>query len=110
MPPAVEMWGLLGGPMVERWLRCKRPMSVMSPALGGEFFTTKAPRETTKLWWSSGKGSTCQAGDAGMIPGLGRFPGERNGNPLQYSCLENPMERGACRATVYGVTKELHTT
>ena len=105
MPPAVEVWGLLGGPMVDRWLRCKRPMSVMSHALGGGFFTTKATWETTKPWWSSGKGSTCQAGEAGTIPGLGRFPGERIGNPLQYFCLENPMERGACWATVSGVTK-----
>ena len=43
--------------------------------------------------------------DQGLIPGLGRSPGGGNGNPLQYSCLENPMDRGACRATVHGVTK-----
>ena len=43
--------------------------------------------------------------DAGLIPGLGRSPGEGNGNPLQYSCLENPMDRGAWRATVHGVTE-----
>ena len=47
------------------------------------------------------------AGDAGSIPGLGRSPGEINSNPLQYACLENPMERGAWWATVPGVTKEL---
>ena len=41
---------------------------------------------------SAGKESACNAGDPGLIPGLGRFPGEGNGNPLQYSCLENPME------------------
>ena len=46
-------------------------------------------------WWLSGKESTCSAGDAGFIPGLGRSPEEGNGNPLQYSCLENPMDRGA---------------
>ena len=45
------------------------------------------------------------AGDAGLIPGWGRSPGVGNGNPLQYSCLENPMDRGAWRATVHGVTK-----
>jgi len=45
--------------------------------------------------WLSGKESTCQAGDMGSIPGLGRSPGEGNGNPFQYSCLENPMNRGA---------------
>ena len=45
------------------------------------------------------------AGDQGSIPGSGRSPGEGNGNPLQYSCLENPMERGAWWAAVHGVTK-----
>ena len=50
------------------------------------------------------------AGDMGSIPGLGRFPGEGNGNPLQYSCLGNPMDRGAWWATVHGVTKESDTT
>ena len=46
------------------------------------------------------------AKDAGSIPGSGRSPGEGNGNPLQYYCLENPMDRGAWQATVHGVTKE----
>ena len=45
------------------------------------------------------------AGDTGLIPGLGQSPGERNGNPLQYSCLGNPMDRGAWWATVLGVTR-----
>ena len=44
---------------------------------------------------SDGKVPVCNAGDLGSIPGLGRSPGEGNGNPLQYSCLENPMDRGA---------------
>ncbi len=44
---------------------------------------------------SDGKESACNAGDPGSIPGSGRSPGEGNGNPLQYSCLENPMDRGA---------------
>ena len=43
--------------------------------------------------------------DAGLIPGSGRFPGGGHGNPLQYSCLENPMDRRAWRATVHGVAK-----
>ena len=43
---------------------------------------------------SDSKESTCDAGDLGSIPGLGRYPGEGNGDPLQYSCLENPMNRG----------------
>ena len=49
--------------------------------------------------------STCDVGDLGSIPGLGRSPGEGNGNPLQYSCLENPMDREAWQATVHRVTK-----
>ena len=51
------------------------------------------------------KSSSCNAGDLGSIPGLGRSPGEGNGNTLQYSCLENPMDRGAWWATVHGVSK-----
>ena len=47
------------------------------------------------------------ARDVGLIPGLGRFPRGGHGNPLQYSCLENPMDRGAWQATIHGVTKEL---
>ena len=43
--------------------------------------------------------------DVGLIPGLVKSPGGGNGNPLQYSCLENPLDRGACRATVYGVAE-----
>ena len=50
------------------------------------------------------------AGDVGPIPGSGRSPGEGNGNPLQYSCLGNPMDRGGWQATVHGVTKELEIT
>ena len=52
---------------------------------------------------SDGKESTWNAGDLGLIPGLGRSPGEENGYPLQYSCLENSMNRGVGQATVYGV-------
>jgi len=59
-------------------------------------------------WWLSGKESACNAGiagDAGLIPESGRFPGGENGNPLQYSFLENPMDRGAWWATVHEVTE-----
>ena len=55
-----------------------------------------------------GKKSACSAGDSGSIPGLGRSPREGNGSPLQYSCLENPMDREAWRATVHGVTRVRH--
>ena len=51
-----------------------------------------------------------KAGDTGSIPGLGRSPAEENGNPLQYSCLGNPMNRGDWQATVHGVAKESDTT
>ena len=54
---------------------------------------------------SDGKEFVCSAGDPVSVPGLGRSPGEGNGNPLQYSCLGNPMDRGAWWATVCGVTK-----
>ena len=62
-----------------------------------------------KIWsfpaGSSGKESACPAGDADSTPGSERSPGEGNGNPLPYSCLENPMDRGAWWATVDGITK-----
>ena len=57
-----------------------------------------------------GKESACNMGDPGLIPGSGRSPGEENGNPLQYSCLGNPMDTGTWQATVPGVTKESDTT
>ena len=49
--------------------------------------------------------SGCNVGDLGSIPGLGQSPGGGHGNPLQYSCLENPMDRGVWQAAVYGVAK-----
>ena len=54
---------------------------------------------------SDGKASAYNVGDPGLIPGSGRSSGERNGNPFQYSCLENPMGGGVWQATVYGVAK-----
>ena len=54
------------------------------------------------------KKSACNAGDPGSIPGSRGSPGEGNGNPFQYSCLENPMDRGARRATVHGVERVGH--
>ena len=55
------------------------------------------------------KNPPANAGDTGSIPSPGRYPGEGNGNPLQYYCLENPMDRGAWQAKVHGVAKELDT-
>ena len=57
-------------------------------------------------WWISSKESACNARDAGFTPGSERSPGEGYGNPLQNSCLENPMDKGAWWATVWGVAKE----
>ena len=59
-------------------------------------------------WWLSGKESACNTGDtgdAGLIPEIGRYPGGRHGNPFQYFCLENNMDRGAWWATVNSVAK-----
>ena len=55
------------------------------------------------------KASAFNAGDTGSIPGLGRSPGEGNGNPVQYSCVGNPMDSGAWWATVHGIAKESDT-
>ena len=54
---------------------------------------------------SDDKESVCNAGDPGSIPRLGRYPGEGNGYPFQYACLDNSMDKGAWQATVHGVTK-----
>ena len=54
---------------------------------------------------SASKESASNAGDVGLSPELGRSPGEGNGNPLQYSCLEDPLDKGAWQATVHGVAK-----
>ena len=59
----------------------------------------------SRATWLSGKESSCRAGDTAWIPGWERAPGEGNGNSLQYSCLENPMDRGAWWDMVYGVKK-----
>ena len=58
--------------------------------------------------WLNGEEFPCQVGDVSLIPGLGRSPGKGNGNPLQYSCLENPMDRGAWQATVHGSQRVRH--
>ena len=71
-------------------------------------------KDSIGIDWAIGgsevKTSACNAGNLGLIPGLGGSPGEGNGSPLQYSCLGNPMDRGAWRATAHGVAKELDTT
>ena len=59
-------------------------------------------------WWHRCKVSAYNSGDLGSIPGSGRSPREGNGTPLQYSCLENPMNRGAWKATAHGVARVGH--
>ena len=83
------------------------PNPVLLPHHGPEagrltWFCTVLVRDGAAL---VGKESACNVGDLGSIPGLGRSPGGGHGNPFQYSCLENPMDRGAWRATVHGVAK-----
>ena len=68
------------------------------------FFVFLTMRHALEAQW---KEFACNAGDTGSIPGSGRPSGEGNGNLLQYSCLENPMDRGAWQVAVYGVTKSL---
>ena len=68
---------------------------------------SKSPRKHEAFFpgGSVVKNLPVNAGDVGLIPGLGRSPGEGNGNPLQYSCLGNSMDRGAWRATIHGSAK-----
>ena len=75
------------------------------PYFNGKGKVKEGVRETGFPGGSDGKGSACNAGDLGLIPRLGRSPGGGHGNPLQHSCLENPMDRGAWRAAVPGVTE-----
>ena len=71
--------------------------------------TTEATQQQQGIPHSSvGKESACNAGELDSIPGSGRSPGEGNGNPLQYSCLENLMDRGAWQATVHGAARVGH--
>ena len=92
----------------------------MSPVLAGRFLTTGPPGkslgslksfQSLEMGFPGGsvvKNPPANAGDTedlGLIPGLERSPGVGNGNPLQYACLDNPMNTGAWRATVHGVTE-----
>ena len=96
--PASIHCPLIGGFLL---LRGVQPVRIVSIVLRC-FPSDRLPR------WLSGKESTCSArvpGDAGLIPGLGSSPGGGHGNPFQYSCLENPMDRGAWWARVHRVAK-----
>ena len=97
-------------PMAEDWLDCQ----ALHPSWKHREVFHKSPVDaqtpTTRVLIgfpgdSDGKETACNSGDPGLIPGSGKFPGEGNDNPLQYSCLENPMDRGAWWATVHGIAK-----
>ena len=79
------------------------PVSPMSPEIAGGSFTTGASLEAQLV--KNPPANAGNVGDVGLIPGLGRSPGEGNGSPLQYSCLKNPVDGGAWRNTVRGVTE-----
>ena len=74
--------------------------------LGSLYFTTQNVKDLPL--WLSGKESVYNAGDTDLTTGSGRSPGEGNANPLQYSCLENSIDRGAWRATVHGIARVGH--
>ena len=82
--------------------RCRSPLLGL---LNSKFGEKWAYLEQTIPRWLSGKEPVCNAGDLSLIPGLGRSPGEGNDNPLQYSCLGNPMNRGTWWSTIYGVAQ-----
>ena len=105
---------ILSLPMVESLKQCQEcPGYFESPykfnLISSFWILTGYPIYCGLPGGSDGKESACNAGDPGLIPGLGRSPGEGNGNPFQYSCLENSMDRGAWWATVHGC-KDLDTT
>ena len=88
-------------PTAHRWLHAEA--AIRPPEL--TYLITKGLHPWGFHGGSDGKECACNAGDAGSIPGSGRSPGEGKGCSLQYSCLENPMDRGAWRAAVRGVTE-----
>ena len=100
--------------LVAQWLRihlqCRRPQfNSWVRKIPGRRDWLPTPVLIGFLGGSDSKESACNVGDLGSIPGLGRSLGGGHGNPLQYSCLENPMDRGAWQATVHGVAKRYFT-
>ena len=93
---------ILGWP--ESSFRVSIRSNFLANPISGYIWLVEIPR------WPSDKQSTCQEGNAEIFPGSRRSPGKGNGNPLQYSCLGNPMNRGTWRATVHGFAKESDTT
>ena len=94
-PTSSSVHGILQARILENLLK---PASLMSPTLAGRFFTTSVTQKATNV------------GDVGSISASGRSPGEGDGNPLQYSCLENPMNRGAWWTILHGTVEESDRT
>ena len=110
-------WWMVVVQNTEVWLGGKSSMLITTPAMGVKPEESAMPRgicpairdARASLVSQMVKNPPANAGDAGLIPGSGRPPREGNGNPLQYSCLESPRDRGAWWATVLGVAKKLDT-
>ena len=93
----------------EREIKESIPFSIATKRV--KYLGKNLPKETKVMGFphsSVGKSSACNAGDPGSIPGSGRSPGEENGSPLQYSCLENPMDKGAWQAAVHRIARVGH--
>ena len=84
--------------------------AIIRPVMSLVSFTSYLKKQVQLLWWLSGKESACQGRRLGFNPWIRKIPREGNGNPLQYSCLGYPMDRGASQGIVHGVTKESDTT
>ena len=98
IPELEPSWGSPAHPIRVPMKVCAHPTNNPVPEEEAEHYTESKSG-------SGVKESTCSAGDPGLLPGSGRSPGEGNGNPLQYSCLENSMDRGTWRVTVCGITE-----
>ena len=118
---AVVVWGDIpaqGASTVVQWEKAGLPGWILPPLVMSRDHVLAGPASSSFCnsriwgppWWLRGKDSAWNAGDTGAIPGPGRSPGEGSGNPLQYSCLENSMNRGDWWVTVHGVAKEPDTT
>ena len=104
-PPGSPVPGILQARTLE-WVA----IAFSGTSLGHSTKKSLDERKSGLPWWLRGKESDCNAGDTGLIPGLGRSSRGGNGSPLQYSCLKSPRDRGAWSATVHRDHKELDTT
>ena len=102
--PGFFVHGILQARILE-WVTVPSPGDLSNPGIEPKSPTLQAMKDKGKLEFLFRKESACSAGDPGSIPGSGISPREGNGKPLQYPCLENPMDRGAWWAAVHGITK-----